>query len=151
MEVVLDPHRWIERGARKEVTQVDEPDHVIAGAVVHGHARVAVLQGELGDRAHVGGLLDHRDRGRGDHDRVRIAAPEVERARSDLPACGSSEPPIEASSTICWISSLESRASVNVVRSPNKRSTTLDAPVRNATSGRATQARVRSGPPASSA
>jgi hypothetical protein len=50
-------------------------------------------------------------------------------------ARGSTEPVLAASSTSSCSSSRDSRASVNVVLSPNRRSTTFDTPVSSHTSG----------------
>jgi hypothetical protein len=56
------------------------------------------------------------------------------------PVCSSSEPVFAASSTSSWISSGEKRPSVNVVLSPNGRSTRFELAVKRRTSGLATQA-----------
>jgi hypothetical protein len=52
------------------------------------------------------------------------------------PATASTEPVSVASSTICWISPGERRASVKVVLSPKTRSTTLELAVSSHTMGR---------------
>ncbi len=53
--------------------------------------------------------------------------------------CSSSAPVLAASSTSCWSSSFDRRASVKVVRSANGFSTTLELAVASHTSGRASQ------------
>jgi hypothetical protein len=60
-------------------------------------------------------------------------------------ARGSTEPVLAASSTSCCSSSRDSRASVKVVRSPTRRSTTFELAVRNQTRGRVACDRNSSG------
>jgi len=97
---------------------------------------VALLEDDALDLLGRSAAAQRHDPRAGHHDLGDGDLAEAERARCDLAGPRSTEPVLAASWTSCCSSSLDSRDSVNVVRSPNSRRNAFETSVSSHTSGR---------------